>query len=116
MSETDGPTEVATADTAGNVETGSPDVAAYATSLKHLPVDFKRLSSVLEEAEVRRAAALTRLTTDVRLKGANDLLVQLDHLAVAFNAESRLRRLTFLIKRTVADFETALEATLSSYT
>jgi hypothetical protein len=94
----------------------SKDIPSYATSLKHLAADFRRLGSVLEEAEVRRAAAVLRLTNDVRLKGANDLMVQLDRIATAFAAEPQLCKLTFLIRRVIADFETALEATLSSYT
>ena len=49
------------------------------------------------------------------MKGVNDLLVQLDRIATAFGAEPRLHKLTFLIRRVIADFETALEATLSSY-
>jgi hypothetical protein len=116
MSETGGSAEVPTEDIAGNDVTDASDVPGYASILKHLVVDSKRLGSVLEEAEIRRAAALSRLTDDVRLKGANDLLGQLDHIATAFATEPRLRKLTFLIRRAIADFETALEATLSSYT
>ena len=102
-------------DPRGDEKISSVDVPPYASSLKDLTVNFERLSSTLEEAEVRRANALLWLADDARLKGVNDLLEQLDRIAIAFTVEDRLRKLAFLIRRLIADFETALEATLSSY-
>ncbi|MGW2214621.1 hypothetical protein ACWCSD_06520 [Nonomuraea sp. NPDC001684] len=56
-----------------------------------------------------------KLLSNIRLQGANELLVQLDQISGAFEAEANLKPLKFLIDRCTADFETAIEATLSGY-
>ncbi|WP_146607245.1 hypothetical protein [Spongiactinospora gelatinilytica] len=56
-----------------------------------------------------------KLLNNIRLQGANELLVQLDQIARAFEVEASLKHLNFLIDRCIADFETAIEVTLSGY-
>lgn len=50
-----------------------------------------------------------------RFKGLDELLRHLDKLLQAFIADPKLGRIAFLIHRSRADLETAIEATLSGY-
>jgi hypothetical protein len=90
-------------------------VPSYGSSLSRLAEDHERLATVLATAEIRRASAIFTLASDARIKGIDELLAKLDKISTAFEADSRLAKLSFLIVRVTADFETALEATISSY-
>ncbi len=50
-----------------------------------------------------------------RLAGLEELLLYLEAIGAAYRNHDELRKLAFLVSRAVADFETALEATLSGY-
>jgi hypothetical protein len=50
-----------------------------------------------------------------RLGGVEDLLVYVERAAAAYEADARLARIAFLLRRAGADFETALDATLGGY-
>jgi len=90
-------------------------VPSYGSSLSRLAEDHERLALVLAAAEIRRASAIFTLASDARIKGIDELLTKLDKISTAFEGDSRLAKLSFLIVRVTADFETALEATISSY-
>lgn len=92
-----------------------PTPPPYDMTLGDIAIKHPRLGAVLEEAHRRRVEMSTSLLEDVRLKGANQLLLRLDQLVQAFHAEPPLKRVAFLIERSIADFETALEATLAGY-
>lgn len=90
-------------------------VPSYGSSLSRLAKDHQRLALALAAAEIRRASLISRLASDTRIKGIDELLTKLDEISTAFERDSRLAKLSFLIVRVTADFETALEATISSY-
>ncbi|MFE4998025.1 hypothetical protein ACFRH4_43250 [Streptomyces mirabilis] len=58
---------------------------------------------------------LERLAGDIRFAGINELLARLAVVGKTFADTPELSKLTFIVKRTHADFMTALEATLSGY-
>ncbi|SEG93375.1 hypothetical protein SAMN04489712_13835 [Thermomonospora echinospora] len=74
-----------------------------------------RLAAPLREAQRRREKRAAGLVSDIRLSGINDLLIRLDDLIIAFIDHPSFKGLAFLLRRSAADFETALEATISGY-
>ncbi|MEU8196311.1 hypothetical protein AB0C10_21245 [Microbispora amethystogenes] len=92
-----------------------PTPPPYDTTLGEIATKHPRLGAVLTEAHRRRAEMSATLLEDVRLKGANELLIRLDQIAQAFHAQPPLNRVAFLIERSTSDFETALEAALAGY-
>jgi hypothetical protein len=68
-----------------------------------------------------RQAADTRsdrpggLIDGARLAGVNALLLYLDRTVEKYETNEDLSKISFLVRRLVADFETAPEATLSGY-
>lgn len=93
----------------------SSDDLSYESALAQLAGERPRLASALHRAEKRRAQHAASLLTGARFKGMEELLRHLDTVAEAFKTNPQLSQLTFLIARSVADFETAVEATLSGY-
>jgi len=91
------------------------DGLSYESVLSQLAGERPRLAAALERAEKQRSRRTASLLTGARLKGVEELLQYLDELAEAFRASPQLSRLAFLVARTLADFETAVEATLSGY-
>ncbi|MFJ2153186.1 hypothetical protein ACIOHB_31045 [Streptomyces microflavus] len=69
----------------------------------------------LATAAGRRRRNLERLAGDIRFTGINELLVRLSTVGKAFAETPELSKLTFIVKRTHADFMRALEASLSGY-
>ncbi len=88
----------------------SPRHDAAAAS-KYLP----RFSAALARANALRAQRIDQLWGGARFRGLDELLSNLDELRGLFDDDIALRRLTFLIDRCIADFETALENALSGY-
>jgi hypothetical protein len=72
------------------------DAHPYVIALKSLIRSHRRLGSVLAEAELCRALALSRLANDVRLAGADNLLTELDGIAKLLPTSPAFRRLLFL--------------------
>lgn len=70
----------------------------------------------LQEAATTRLKTLQAIGNGARLAGVNDLLLYLDETADLYSANAQLAKIAFLPRRLAADFETALEATLSGYT
>lgn len=87
----------------------------YGVDLAAIAPKLPRLASVLQKAQLYRAATTAALKDDARFKGANSLLHHLDQIAELFKQEPTLNPLAFLIRRSCADFEAATEATLSGY-
>jgi hypothetical protein len=87
----------------------------YFGALAELRAIAPRAAAGLEQAAQTRLAGVTQLLGGARLAGVNDLLLYLDEMAARYDAHDELRRIAFLVRRFAADFETALEATLSSY-
>ncbi|MFE9813287.1 hypothetical protein [Streptomyces sp. NPDC005548] len=83
--------------------------------LTQLAGERPRLAAALLQSERQRARHTASLLTGARFKGLDELLRHLDDLVRAFEADSELSRLSFLVARSAADFETAVEATVSGY-
>jgi hypothetical protein len=92
----------------------SPD-PSYDSVLARLAGERPRLAAALLQPERQRARQAASLLTGARFKGLEELLRHLDDLGRAFEADSALSRLSFLVGRSAADFETAVEATLSGF-
>ncbi len=88
---------------------------SYDASLLDLAAKRPRLAAALRRAEERRAANTASLLSGARFKGLEELLRDLDDLTGAFESDAGLSRLAALLARSVADFETAIEACLSGY-
>jgi hypothetical protein len=88
---------------------------SYDSGLTQLAGERSRLAAALLQSERHRARHTAALLAGARFKGLEELLRHLDDLARAFEADSGLSRLSFLVARSTADFETAVEATLSGY-
>jgi len=80
-----------------------------------LTVEHPRLGAALRQGEQQRIHTVAALMSGARFKGLDELLRNLDELGRAFTADPECSKLAFLINRCVADFETAIEATLSGY-
>lgn len=83
--------------------------------LERLERDLPRLGNVLRRSEELRRQRIGALCGGARFSGLNELLRHLDAQAAAFDENAELRRLTFIIRRATADFETAAEGGLSGY-
>lgn len=93
----------------------NPDKTSYESALALLADEQPRLASALQQAEKQRARHTAVLMNGARFKGLEELLSHLDDVTEAFGENVRLRRIAFLVSRSIADFETAVEATLSGY-
>ena len=88
---------------------------SYGAILTLLASKHPRVAVTLQAAEARRVKLTSALLDRALLKGIDELLTRLDDLAQAFAADPALAKLAFLIRRGTADFETALEASMSGY-
>lgn len=88
---------------------------SYGASLAKLARSLPRLATALQRAEQERSEHTASLVGGARFKGLDELLRHLDELLRAFAADPALHRIAFLIHRSQADFETAIEVTLSGY-
>ena len=93
----------------------STDGTAFDFALGALAAMRPRLAAMLRQAEQQRARTAVTLLSGARFKGLDELLRHLDELVRAFESDPELSRLSFLIARSRADFETAVEATVSGY-
>ncbi|MEV5753742.1 hypothetical protein AB0L00_38480 [Actinoallomurus sp. NPDC052308] len=93
----------------------TPDTPPYDETLQQLADERPRLAAILQTAENRRARQAAALRRGKRLHGVDELLTRLDGLAETFRSDPNLAKLTFLIRRCIADFESAAETTLSGY-
>lgn len=80
-----------------------------------LDKELPRLAVALRRAESNRAASLSALIGGARLRGLEQLMSYLDIAHDRYLANQDLRPAAILVARLIADFETALEATLSGY-
>lgn len=83
--------------------------------LHKLERDLPRLGDVLQRAHELRQRRMHMRGGGARFRGLDQLLTHLDAQAAAFDQSPPLHRLMFLIRRTAADFETAIETALSGY-
>jgi hypothetical protein len=98
------------------VRTQEPRSAeGYLTLLDELSGRLPRAGVGLRQAADTRAERLGGLIDGARLAGINDLLLYLDRTVEKYETNEDLSKISFLVRRLVADFETALEATLSGY-
>lgn len=88
---------------------------SYDATLAELATTRPRLAAALQQAQQQRAHHAASLLHGARFKGLDELLRHLDDLVQAFESEPTLSRLGFLVTRSAAEFETAIEATLSGY-
>ncbi|MEU7345866.1 hypothetical protein ABZ778_18440 [Streptomyces bacillaris] len=92
------------------------DKTTYMSLVQQMAKDGAPIAALsLGYADARRRHNLERLAGDIRFVGINELLTRLSTIGKAFAETPELSKLTFIIKRTHADFLTALEATLSGY-
>lgn len=87
----------------------------YDVSLAKLAATRPRVARMLQKAEQLRASRLHAYLPGMRLAGLEQLLNYLEAMRDVYQGNDELARIAFLITRAVADFETALEATLSGY-
>ena len=74
-----------------------------------------RVARALRVADTRRSERLAGYLDGMRLRGLEQLHTYLDAAAESYASIPAIADLTFLVERVRADFETALEATLSGY-
>lgn len=90
-------------------------MTTYKQLLVQLAALRPRTAAALGDAERRRQGHLHTLLRGARLAAVEELLLHLDALAESWRADVFLAPLAFLPARLAADFETAVEATLSGY-
>jgi hypothetical protein len=89
--------------------------SSYGSKLAELARSVPRLAEALQQAERHRTERVAALVGGARFRGLDELLRHLDELFHAFNADPILRGIAFLIDRSRADVETAIESILSGY-
>ncbi len=87
----------------------------YAASLSTLEGKHPQIAAALRVAEQRRADRLVTYLDGARLRGLEQLYTYLDAAAKSYSDSPELAPLRFLVDRVRADYETALEATLSGF-
>jgi len=87
----------------------------YEVILDELAVTHPLVAGALKQAHTNRVNDLSALTSGARLRGVEALLTWLSSMTDRFESSERLGPLTFLIKRVIADAQSALEATLAGY-
>jgi hypothetical protein len=83
--------------------------------LDRLGTELPHLAQRLVVADAMRRERIVLMADGVRFRGLDELLSTLDRIEMAWAADPQLDRLCFLVARAMADFETAIEATLSGY-
>jgi hypothetical protein len=74
-----------------------------------------RLTRGLALAEEIRARQAALHADGVRLAGLEEWMQALDRIQASWTADPQLLRVAFLVRRAIADFETAIEVTLSGF-
>lgn len=92
-----------------------PPDSVYRAALQSFTVTHPRVGAVLLAAEETRAERLTLMAGGQRLKGLEEFVTRLETVVSAWNEDESLGRLAFMVKRAQADFEIAIEASLSGY-
>lgn len=92
-----------------------PREPSYRSALESLRTTHPRLGAVLLTADATRAERLTLLSNGQRLRGLEEFVTKLESVASTWVDDERLGRLAFMISRAQADFEIAVEASLSGY-
>jgi hypothetical protein len=87
----------------------------YSDQLPTLKDSRPLLAEALVLAEQRRTTRLTSLASGARLRGLEQLFTYLDAATKAYAELPALAGIAFLVERVKADYQTALEATLSGY-
>ena len=88
---------------------------SYQKSLAVLEESKPRIAQALRKANDRRTERLAGLIDGMRLRGLEQLNVYLDAAIESYASLPAIADLAFLLNRVRADFQTALEATLSGY-
>ncbi|MFB1298726.1 hypothetical protein ACAG24_024770 [Mycobacterium sp. pW049] len=88
---------------------------SYQASLTALEASKPRIASALRKADARRAERLAGYLDGMRLRGLEQLYAYLDAAVKSYASLPAIADLAFLVGRVRADFQTALEATLSGY-
>jgi hypothetical protein len=88
---------------------------SYQKSLAVLEESKPRIAQALRKANDRRTERLAGLIDGMRLRGLEQLYVYLDAAIESYASLPAIADLVFLLNRVRADFQTALEATLSGY-
>ncbi|MGW2081176.1 hypothetical protein ACWCOW_30300 [Streptomyces sp. NPDC001939] len=91
------------------------DETSYISRLKDMATDAPRVALILAAAHARREKNLTRLAGDIRFAGIDELLARTQTVIKAFEENSELSKISFMVRRARDDFATALEAALSGY-
>lgn len=91
------------------------DVPEFARLLTTLEQSRPLVAEALRLAERRRSERLASLLDGMRLRGLEQLFAYLDAAAEAYGDLPAISGVAFLVKRVRADYQTALEATLSGY-
>jgi len=87
----------------------------YSELLGALAATHPRLSQALRKAQENRTSNLRFYLRGARLDGLEELHAYLTEVEQALAAAESGRKIAFLIQRAQADFDVALEATLSGY-
>lgn len=87
----------------------------YNALLDELVKSRPRLARRLKKAEELRAKRLRGYLLGKRLEGLEQLSEYLEKLTEVYRSSEHLAPIAFLVERVRADFDTALEATLSGY-
>ena len=87
----------------------------YADSLSKLRESRPLLAHALTAADRRRAERLAGYLDGARFRGLEQLFAYLDAAVAAYEELPAIAGVAFLVKRVRADYQTAIEATLSGY-
>ncbi|MGW4848301.1 hypothetical protein [Nocardia brasiliensis] len=91
------------------------NTSGYSELLPNLKESRPLLAQALILAEQRRSERLERLLEGARLRGLEQLFTYLQAAEKAYAELPAIAGVAFLVERVRADFQTALEATLSGY-
>jgi hypothetical protein len=87
----------------------------YEEAVGELGRTHPQVAAALLRAHSNRMANLRSYRNGARLRGLEELLTHLEMLATAIDEVATAPPIAFLFRRVRADFETALEATLTAY-
>ena len=95
---------------------GVDELPAYQDSLSAVAKVKPAIAASLARAQQLRAERLARYVGGMRLAGLEQLYLYLDAAHASYLSSPSLAGIAFLVRRVRADYETALEATLSGFT
>jgi hypothetical protein len=78
----------------------------YDQLIDRLVTTHPRLAKQLAAAQRTRTVRIALMSDGVRFRGLEALLSKLDQIAFAWERDSQLEPIAFLVRRAVADFET----------